>query len=599
MASNGSESPSKSKRSRAEMEADDHPMAPAAQTGDDSSSDEDDFGPALPSSAPKKKKRKLPYEKLYVAALPTAQRYAKSLMHREQLCFTTLTPHTDFLITSSIDGVVKFWKKYFGGVEFVKEFRAHTGEIRSVSASADGRSFATCGADNTVKIFDVVTFDLLAMLSVDYSPKAVCWVHGRGASFPLLAVSSEDNGWIRIYDGRGDRVEPLQTLKSVHRAPVSLMAYNNAYDCVVSVDQGGMVEYWRPSGTFEKPDNVWALKSSTNLFEFKKSKCVPASITISPSGKQFATYSFPDRKIRIFEFSTGKLYRTYDESIETITTMQQAGTAVQHLEDMEFGRRIGIERDLDQPSIRSRLNVIFDETSNFILYGSMYGIKVLNTLTNKLVKLYGQEESLRPLWLSLYQGQPEKKGVVTVEMAASENPLLQEAEARDAMLITTGSSKVRFYMFTNDSTASKSSRDVHNEKPRTNNSKQQSDQQAAATGSTATLHTTYGDISLRLFPQHAPKAVENFVTHARNGYYNNVIFHRVIRKFMIQTGDPLGDGTGGESIWGKEFGDEFTNELRHDKPYMVSMANAGPGTNASQFFVTTEKAVSQPLTTHS
>jgi peptidylprolyl isomerase domain and WD repeat-containing protein 1 len=595
MASNGSESPSKSKRSRAEMEADDHPMAPAAQTGDDSSSDEDDFGPALPSSAPKKKKRKLPYEKLYVAALPTAQRYAKSLMHREQLCFTTLTPHTDFLITSSIDGVVKFWKKDFGGVEFVKEFKAHTGEIRSVSVSADGRSFATCGADNTVKIFDVVTFDLLAMLSVDYSPKAVCWVHGRGASFPLLAVSSEDNGWIRIYDGRGDRVEPLQTLKSVHRAPVSLMAYNNAYDCVVSVDQGGMVEYWRPSGTFEKPDNVWALKSSTNLFEFKKSKCVPASITISPSGKQFATYSFPDRKIRIFEFSTGKLYRTYDESIETITTMQQAGTAVQHLEDMEFGRRIGIERDLDQPSIRSRLNVIFDETSNFILYGSMYGIKVLNTLTNKLVKLYGQEESLRPLWLSLYQGQPEKKGVVTVEMAASENPLLQEAEARDAMLITTGSSKVRFYMFTNDSTASKSSRDVHNEKPRTNNSKQQSDQQAAATGSTATLHTTYGDISLRLFPQHAPKAVENFVTHARNGYYNNVIFHRVIRKFMIQTGDPLGDGTGGESIWGKEFGDEFTKELRHDKPYMVSMANAGPGTNASQFFVTTEKAVSYPL----
>ena len=66
-------------------------------------------------------------------------------MHREQLCFTTFTPHTDFLITSSIDGVVKFWKKDFGGVEFVKEFRAHTGEIKSVNVSADGRSFATAG----------------------------------------------------------------------------------------------------------------------------------------------------------------------------------------------------------------------------------------------------------------------------------------------------------------------------------------------------------------------------------------------------------------------------------------------------------------------
>tara|TARA_R110002003_G_scaffold97_12_gene7860 strand:+ start:47120 stop:48676 length:1557 start_codon:yes stop_codon:yes gene_type:complete len=517
-------------------------------------------------------------------------------MHREQLCFTTLTPHTDFLITSSIDGVVKFWKKDFGGIEFVKEFRAHTGEIRSVNVSADGRSFATAGSDKTVKIFDVVTFDLLAMLSLDYSPKAVCWVHGRGASFPQLAVSSEENGWIRIYDGRGDNLEPLHTLKSIHRAPVSLMAYNNTYDCVASVDQGGMVEYWRPSGTFEKPDNVWSLKSSTNLFEFKKSKCVPSSITISPSGKQFATYSFPDRKIRIFEFATGKLYRTYDESIETITTMQQAGTAVQHLEDMEFGRRIGIERELDQPSVRPRLNVIFDETSNFILYGSMYGVKVINTLTNKLVKLYGQEEPFRPLWLSLYQGQPEKKGIVTVEMAASENPLLQEAEARDAMLVSTGSGKVRFYMFTNDSTASKSDRDVHNEKPRNANNKAKQDEKAlAATGSTATLHTTYGDITIRLFPDAAPKAVENFVTHARNGYYNNVIFHRVIRKFMIQTGDPLGDGTGGESIWGKEFADEFTPALRHDKPYTVSMANAGPASNASQFFITTEKAVSHPM----
>jgi peptidylprolyl isomerase domain and WD repeat-containing protein 1 len=516
-------------------------------------------------------------------------------MHRDQLCFTTFTPYTDFLITSSIDGVVKFWKKDFGGIEFVKEFRAHDGEIRSVSVSADGRSFATAGSDNSVKIFDVVTFDLLAMLTLDYSPKAVCWVHGRGASFPQLAVSSEDNSWIRIYDGRGENLEPLHTLKSVHRAPVSLMVYNNTYDCVVSVDQGGMLEYWRPSGNFEKPDNVFSMKSSTNLFEFKKAKCVPASITISPTGKQFAALSFPDRKIRIFDFATGKLYRTYDESIETITSMQQAGTAVQHLEDIEFGRRIGVERELDQPSVRSRMNVIFDETSNFILYGSMYGVKVINTLTNKLVKLYGQEESLRTLWLALYQGQPEKKGLVTVEMAASENPLLQEAEARDAMLVSTGSGKVRFYMFTNDGNVSKSERDVQNEKPRnTAQAAKKDDMALAATGTTATLHTTYGDITMRLFPDAAPKAVENFVTHARNGYYNNVIFHRVIRKFMIQTGDPLGDGTGGESIWGKEFADEFS-VLKHDKPYTVSMANAGPGTNGSQFFITTEKAVSHAL----
>lgn len=79
-------------------------------------------------------------------------------MHRDQLAFVTVTPHTDFVITSSIDGVVKFWKKMAVGVEFVKEFRAHAGEVKCANVSSDGRSFATIGPDKTVKVFDVVTF---------------------------------------------------------------------------------------------------------------------------------------------------------------------------------------------------------------------------------------------------------------------------------------------------------------------------------------------------------------------------------------------------------------------------------------------------------
>lgn len=122
------------------------------------SSSDDGIGPALPSSTPKKKRRKLPYEQLYLAALPQSPRYSKSLMHKDQLSFVTMTPLTDFLITSSIDGVVKFWKKVAVGIESVKEFKAHIGEIKSVSVSQDGRSFATAGVDKTVKIFDVITF---------------------------------------------------------------------------------------------------------------------------------------------------------------------------------------------------------------------------------------------------------------------------------------------------------------------------------------------------------------------------------------------------------------------------------------------------------
>lgn len=71
------------------------------------------------------------------------------------------------------------------------------------------------------------------------------------------------------------------------------------------------------------------------------------------------------------------------------------------------------------------------------------------------------------------------------------------------------------------------------------------------------MHTTLGDIHMRLYPEECPRTVENFTTHCRNGYYDNLIFHRVIKGFMVQTGDPLGDGTGGQSIWGGEFEDEF------------------------------------------
>ncbi|KAG6007841.1 hypothetical protein E4U21_005427 [Claviceps maximensis] len=548
----------------------------------------DDIGPQLPSDAPKKKRRILPYEKLYVAALPKSARYSRSLMHKEQVLFVTWTPLTEFLITASLDGVVKFWKKVDQGIEFVKEFKAHSGEIKSVSVSIDGRSFATAGIDETIKIFDVITFDLLSMLPLSYVPRCVCWVHQKGASFPILAVSEESRPLIHLYDGRGENEVPIHSIKGLHRSSVHLMAFNNTFDCVVSADEQGMVEYWRPNENYEKPDNVFKYKSSTNLFDFKKAKSTPTCLTISPNGKNFAAFSVPDRKVRIFDFESGKLQRTYDESLQAIEDMQKAGTASHNLDGVEFGRRLAQEREVDSQMLRDKSNIIFDDSGNFIVFGSMLGIKVLNTYTNQVVKVYGKDENFRAVNIGLYQGQQLKKGIFSVEMGASSNPLLQEAENRDPILVATGVGKVRFYMFTNEDNISKSTRDIQNERPTILGSKKEGNAKATVTGNAAVLHTNYGDIHIRLFPEAAPKTVENFVTHAKNSYYNNTIFHRVIKKFMIQGGDPLGDGTGGESIWGREFEDEFSS-LKHDKPFTVSMANAGPNTNGSQFFITTEK----------
>lgn len=116
----------------------------------------------------------------------------------------------------------------------------------------------------------------------------------------------------------------------------------------------------------------------------------------------------------------------------------------------------------------------------------------------------------------------------------------------------------------------------------------------AAGDKTATIFTNMGVIKVRLFPKFAPKAVENFVTHAKEGYYDGLIFHRVIDGFMIQGGDPNGTGTGGESIWGEPFEDEFTPEL-HNIRGALSMANAGPCTNGSQFFIVQAKEVSEDM----
>ena len=101
------------------------------------------------------------------------------------------------------------------------------------------------------------------------------------------------------------------------------------------------------------------------------------------------------------------------------------------------------------------------------------------------------------------------------------------------------------------------------------------------------LKTTQGDIKLKLFPKIAPKACENFVKLAQKGYYDGIIFHRVIRDFMIQGGDPTGSGRGGQSVWGRAFEDECAPNVGFDKQGLLALANAGPGTNGIQFFITT------------
>ncbi len=119
-------------------------------------------------------------------------------------------------------------------------------------------------------------------------------------------------------------------------------------------------------------------------------------------------------------------------------------------------------------------------------------------------------------------------------------------------------------------------------------------QKPASGSEIAIMKTSLGDITIMFFPSIAPKAVENFITHAKDGYYNGLTFHRVMNDFMIQGGDPTGTGRGGESIWGEEFEDEFSFDLWNFRG-ALSMANAGSNTNGSQFFIVQAPSVDPSL----
>lgn len=389
----------------------------------------------------------------------------------------------------------------------------------------------------------------------------------------------------------------------------------------------------------------WTSKMSTSLYEFAKHKVVPISSCFSSNGNYMAIYGNDD-KIRLFSCRTGCIIRIYDESAQMYATtltasvdvtnqQQQQQENVYDMDMLEYGKRAATEREMAETTIYTGgvstpsssaslqlINMTFDSSSTFLLYPSLMGIKVVSILNHTCCRIIGKGDasSLRFLTFCLCSGDAKvnaqmelmRSGGSSTAMSTNHNDE-EEDRNKDPMLICAAFQKKRIYVFSNrdpldiaaaeeDTTAISQvqiNRNIINEPPDADDlwsanaavaimmANSSSSQKNKLLGTEAVLRTTMGDIHIRLFGEQCPRTVENFCSHARNGYYDNVIFHRVIKGFMIQTGDPLGDGTGGESIWGGEFEDEFNRELRHDRPFTVSMANAGPNTNGSQFFITT------------
>ncbi|KAL7553983.1 hypothetical protein ACHAWF_017352 [Thalassiosira exigua] len=389
-------------------------------------------------------------------------------------------------------------------------------------------------------------------------------------------------------------------------------------------------------------------KFDTDLYALMKKKTYAIDIAASEFTKDkgglghFAVYS-SDRKIRLFSFLKCNLVCIYDERQKVYDKLLSSKSSAMGIDAIEYGKRAALEREMEDAHLLSggvavhpstkqafatvmsssegshhqSLRMSFDNTGKHLLIPTIVGVKVIDVTTHRVVATVGKGDAsaLRFLHLTLCPGDAKVDQQMQLARSGGSSAAITHGEGgdepNDALLVALAYGKRRLYAFSHrDPLAAMNNkdeepderavldRDVLNEAPDASDLLEAShlgrgDEGAdaaaeATTMSKAILRTTHGDVTIKLLaPKDTPRTIQNFVGHARSGYYDGVVFHRIIPGFMIQTGDPLGDGTGGESIWGGEFEDEIRRELRHDRPFTVSMANAGPNTNGSQFFITT------------
>ena len=573
--------------------------------------DNEQGGDPLCDVAPQSKKVKLSkVVDVDLERLPCSEWYEYSWMHRKTVTQIVMAPHYDFLITTSMDGVVKFWKKKEIGIEFVKEYRGHSDYVQCLDMTSDGTLLITIGNDKNCCIFDVVTFDMITRLKLPYFAGTVCWLNSKSKhSGKRVAISERNSHKIRIYKPTKCGPKVIEEVTTVHSASskVLCLKHNEKYDCCISSDLTGNIELWSTEKPYDRPQGLdFEFIMETDYVLYRRDKVVPIAMTMSHDGEWIAIKS-ADHFIRLFRFKTGKMVLAMDESIDRHEELQKQGEEMYKVDSIEFGKHVAVERQLMRGITEHighhhrrwlRGNVLFDRKNKYLIYSTMMGIKMVSISSGGTVsRLIGRGENVRFLHIALFQGtanvllghsQAQKLGINAIIGHSSGQSTSSWSE--DPSIFATGFGRDRFYMFSNRTNESDEHRDIQNERPTKMHSKIASHATHRTLGSKAVIRTTFGDIYIKLYAVETPKTVENFTVHSMNGYFNDCIFHRVIRGFMIQTGDPKGDSTGGTSIWGGVFDDEFHRSLKHDRPGTVSMANAGPNTNGSQFFITTTEA---------
>ncbi len=394
---------------------------------------------------------------------------------------------------------------------------------------------------------------MASMLRLDYVPTAACWCQRRGAPVGRVALAALDSPLVRLYatEGPGDLSAPVATV-SLHRSPVVVLELHEQAGVVVSGDQKGVLEYWNAAP--EGPDEAHTLpagavafrfKVDTDLFDLAKAKAAPCGLSFSPDGRRFAVTA-TDKQLRVFDFARGKLVRKYDESMAVVEDARARGAL--KLDSIDFGQRAARERELEAAEGAGGLascNPVFDQSGHFVAFTTLLGIKVLNIDTHGVARVLGRVENQeRFLALALYQGTPKVDSQM-MQSRMGDKPKTREEmdETRgDPLFVATAFKKSRFYLFSGREPALEdgdggAGRDVFNERPTAEQLVMET-VPTALLGKDAVLRTSMGDIHIKLYAAECPKTVENFTVHARNGYYDGVVFHRVIPGFMIRACTP-------------------------------------------------------------
>ena len=454
----------------------------------------------------------------------------------------------------------------------MKVFKVHSAPLTDLQVSGCKGFLVTCSVDKTMRLFDCRLFPtLLHTYKLEFVPECASVIDDPFLSRdPVILVCPRDKQGLYLIRNIAGGDDPHY----IHSDLVFTEIHYTLHRTLLLVSDCSLLSF-----------DIESLLQNANDDSLPK-PVLQKSLDSRPcrlsSNKRYLAFWSSDRFVRVLCAKTLKPLKKFDETVEFYEKAVEAGKLKAN------PSLFNTEQDIVKTPYFTFQTCCFDpRDENVMLFPSAVGLKIVDLESSKMVSVYGRLESKIRFTNGLII-EPEKD-TVSLDLAASDNPRAN-LHSR-AVVLGTGFRQNRFFLFTDTKNERQDLGCDHFPVVKIESATQTTLSDGYRPTTQAVIRTTMGDIFVELYPNQTPLTVQNFLTLASRKYYDNLLFHRIIRGFMIQTGCPRGDGTGGDSIFGGPFKTELSAELKHDRPFTLSMANKGDRhSNTSQFFITTIRA---------